>query len=154
MYQWSRNWSKTFNYGCVIITEATQVHSIFFQVITDMTPKSTLPKLEVNGYNIIASLIQWIWTWENSGRWWGTGRPVCCSPRGCRGVHDLATGRQQQQKSICYSTNILGMCVSKIKLIFRYIELPLLLDFSLLVFGKPCCTSSFSFCLRFTWNCH
>ena len=153
MYQWSRNWSKTFNYGCVIFIEATQVHSIFFQVITDMTPKSTLPKLEVNGYNIIASLIQWIWTWANSGRWRGTGRPVCCSPWGCRGGHDLAT-RRQQQKSSCYSTNILGMCVSKIKLIFMYRELPLLLDFSLLVFGKHCCTSSFSFCLRFTWNCH
>ena len=22
-----------------------------------------------------ASLMQWIWTWENSGKWWGTGRP-------------------------------------------------------------------------------
>ena len=23
----------------------------------------------------MASLIQWTWTWANSGRWWGTGRP-------------------------------------------------------------------------------
>ena len=23
----------------------------------------------------IASPIQWTWTWANSGRWWGTGRP-------------------------------------------------------------------------------
>ena len=23
----------------------------------------------------MASLIKWIWTWENFGRWWGTGRP-------------------------------------------------------------------------------
>ena len=23
----------------------------------------------------IASLTQWTWTWANSGRWWGTGRP-------------------------------------------------------------------------------
>ena len=22
-----------------------------------------------------ASLMQWTWTWTNSGRWWGTGRP-------------------------------------------------------------------------------
>ena len=27
-----------------------------------------------------ASLMQWMWTWANSGRWWGTGRP---------GVHEL-----------------------------------------------------------------
>ena len=23
----------------------------------------------------MASLMQWTWTWANSGRWWGTGRP-------------------------------------------------------------------------------
>ena len=23
----------------------------------------------------MASLMQWTWTWTNSGRWWGTGRP-------------------------------------------------------------------------------
>ena len=24
----------------------------------------------------MVSLIQWTWTWENSSRWWGTGKPV------------------------------------------------------------------------------
>ena len=28
----------------------------------------------------MASLIQRTWTWANSGRWWGTGKPACCSP--------------------------------------------------------------------------
>ena len=31
-----------------------------------------------------ASLMEWTWTWANSGRCWRTGRPVCCSPWGCR----------------------------------------------------------------------
>ena len=31
-----------------------------------------------------ASLMQWTWTWAISRRWWGTRRPVCCSPWGCK----------------------------------------------------------------------
>ena len=30
----------------------------------------------------MASLTQWTWVWVNSGSWWWTGRPVCCSPWG------------------------------------------------------------------------
>ena len=30
-----------------------------------------------------ASPMQWIGTWANSWRWWGTGRPMCCSPWDC-----------------------------------------------------------------------
>ena len=33
----------------------------------------------------MVSSTQWTWIWENSGRWWRTGRPgVCCSPWGCK----------------------------------------------------------------------
>ena len=32
----------------------------------------------------MASLIQWTWTWANSGRWWGTGGLACCNPCGSR----------------------------------------------------------------------
>ena len=32
----------------------------------------------------MASLTQWAWVWVNSGSWWWTGRPVCCSPWGCK----------------------------------------------------------------------
>ena len=28
----------------------------------------------------MASLIRWTWTWANSGRWWGTGRPGVLQP--------------------------------------------------------------------------
>ena len=28
----------------------------------------------------MASPIQWTWVWVNSGSWWWTGRPACCSP--------------------------------------------------------------------------
>ena len=40
----------------------------------------------------MASLIQWTWTWVNSGRWWGTGRPgVLWFMRSQRVGHDWAT---------------------------------------------------------------
>ena len=32
----------------------------------------------------MVSLTQWAWVWVNSGSWWWTGRPVCCSPWGCK----------------------------------------------------------------------
>ena len=32
----------------------------------------------------MASLTQWTWVWVNSGSWWWTGRPGCCSPWGRR----------------------------------------------------------------------
>ena len=28
----------------------------------------------------MASPMQWTWTWAKFGRWWGKGRPGCCSP--------------------------------------------------------------------------
>ena len=44
----------------------------------------------------MASLMQWAWTWENSGRWWGTGRPGVLQSIGSqRAGHDLATEQQQ-----------------------------------------------------------
>ena len=40
----------------------------------------------------MASLIQWTWTWANSGRWWGTERHgVLQSMRSQRVRHDLVT---------------------------------------------------------------
>ena len=32
----------------------------------------------------MASLTQWTWVWVNSGSWWWTGRPACCSTWGCK----------------------------------------------------------------------
>ena len=45
-----------------------------------------------------ASPIQWTWTWENSGRWWGTGRPGMLQPMGSQRVgHDWAAEQQPPQ---------------------------------------------------------
>ena len=45
----------------------------------------------------MASLIQWTWTWANSGRWWGTGTPDRLQSMGWQRVgHDLATEQHQQ----------------------------------------------------------
>ena len=41
-------------------------------------------------------LQQWTWTWANSGRWWGTGRPDVLQSTGLQRVgHDWATEQQQ-----------------------------------------------------------
>ena len=43
----------------------------------------------------MASPMQWIWTWANSGRWWGTGRPGMLQSTGSQRVgHDWATEQQ------------------------------------------------------------
>ena len=45
----------------------------------------------------MASLIQWIRTWANSGRWWGTGRAGVLQSMGSQRVgHNLATEQQQE----------------------------------------------------------
>ena len=42
---------------------------------------------------------QWTWTWANSRRWWGTGKPGMLQPMGLGRVrHDLAT--EWQDKSL------------------------------------------------------
>ena len=44
----------------------------------------------------MASPIQWTWTWEDSGRWGGTGQPGVLQSMGSRGGrHDLVTEQQQ-----------------------------------------------------------
>ena len=45
-----------------------------------------------------ASPMQWTWTWANSRRWWGTGRPGVLQFMGLQRVgHNWATEQQQQQ---------------------------------------------------------
>ena len=44
-----------------------------------------------------ASLMQWTWTWANSGRRWGIGRPGVLQSVGSQRVgHDWTTEQQQQ----------------------------------------------------------
>ena len=44
----------------------------------------------------MASLIQWTWTWANSRRWWGIGKPGVLQAIGSQRVgHDLVTEQQQ-----------------------------------------------------------
>ena len=50
----------------------------------------------LNGW--MASLMQWTWTWANSGRWWGTGRPGMLQSMGLQRIrHDWMSEKQQQQ---------------------------------------------------------
>ena len=43
----------------------------------------------------MVSLMQWIWTWANSGRWWGAGRPGVLQSMGSQRVrHDWATEKK------------------------------------------------------------
>ena len=44
----------------------------------------------------MASLMQWTWTWANSKRWWGTGRPGMLQAMGSQRVwHNRATEQDQ-----------------------------------------------------------
>ena len=45
----------------------------------------------------IASLIQWIWVWANSGRWWRTGKPNVLQYMGSQRVRQDWVTEQQQQ---------------------------------------------------------
>ena len=59
----------------------------------------------------MVSLIQWIWTWVNSGRWGGTGKPGVLQSMELRRVgHNLAT--EQQQKDI-----YIYLCVNWLQLL-------------------------------------
>ena len=40
----------------------------------------------------MASPTQWTWVWVNSGSWWWTGKPGCCSPWG----HKLGSDMTEQ----------------------------------------------------------
>ena len=47
----------------------------------------------------MASLMQWTWTWANSRRWWGAGRPGLLQSMGSQRVgHSWVT--EQQQKGL------------------------------------------------------
>ena len=51
----------------------------------------------------MALLMQWTWTWANSGRWWGTGRPGVLQSMGSQRVgHDWVTEQQQQPVYIMF----------------------------------------------------
>ena len=55
----------------------------------------------------MASPIQWTWTWANSGRWWGTGKPgVLQSMELERVGHDLVTERQQQPHRLILKSSL------------------------------------------------
>ena len=50
----------------------------------------------LNGW--MASLMQWTWTWANSGRWWGTGRPGMLQSMGLqRAGHNWVNEQQQHE---------------------------------------------------------
>ena len=55
----------------------------------------------------MASLMQWTWVWENSGRLWRTGKPGMLQSMGSqRAGHDWATEQQKSlssQKALCHS---------------------------------------------------
>ena len=50
----------------------------------------------------------WTWVWENSGRWWRTGKPLMLQSLGLqKSGHDWATEQQQQMVDSIWSISIL-----------------------------------------------
>ena len=57
--------------------------------------EKTLMLGKIEGRRRMESLIQWTWTWANSRRWWGTGKPGVLQSKGSQRVgYDLATEQQ------------------------------------------------------------
>ena len=52
------------------------------------------------------SLMWWTWTWVNSGRWWGTGRPGYCSSWG----HRVNTTGWLNNNNTCWSQGHTSHC--------------------------------------------
>ena len=52
----------------------------------------------------MASLTRWTWVWASSGSWWWTGKPLCCSPWGCK---ELATTEWPTSCSVAKLCSIL-----------------------------------------------
>ena len=51
---------------------------------------------------LMASPIQWTWTWANSGKWWGTGKPGVLQSMGSQRIrHYLATEQNNNNKWSC-----------------------------------------------------
>ena len=46
----------------------------------------------------MASSMQWTWTWANSGRWWGQGRPGMLQSKGSQSIgHNWVTEQRWQR---------------------------------------------------------
>ena len=53
----------------------------------------------------MVSLTQWTWVWENSRRWWWTGRPGGLQIIGSQRVGHNSVTEQQRQITIGYTSN-------------------------------------------------
>ena len=81
-----------------------------------------LAKIEARGEQGIrgwdgwmASPMQWTWTWANSRRWWGTGRPGVLQSMGLQRVGQAWATKQeqhQQQKLYAFSFMYINLKVS------------------------------------------
>ena len=49
----------------------------------------------------MASPVQWTWTWANSGRWWGTGRPGVLQSMGSHSQTQLGAWTTLQLEETC-----------------------------------------------------
>ena len=82
----------------------------------------------------MASPIQWTWTWENSRKWWRTGRPGVLQSVGFRLGHDLATVQQTNQVQL----HALWILLSSVYLITSFSCFLFSVPFYLNVFLKTC----------------
>ena len=71
----------------------------------------------------MASLTQWTWVWESSGRWWRTGKPNMLQSMGSWRVrHDLATEQQQQTEMMLDKKQIWALFLFNFKMRCKAVE--------------------------------
>ena len=66
----------------------------------------------------MASPIQWTWTWANSGKWEGTGKPGMLQSMGSQRVEDdLATQKQHCLRTMCTYTflNFIELLIENVR---------------------------------------
>ena len=69
----------------------------------------------------MASPTQRTWVWVNSGSWWWTGRPACCSPWGCK--ESDTTERQNciELRPSPLRAPICRLCLGEVSLLPRWL---------------------------------
>ena len=66
----------------------------------------------------MSSLIQWTWTWINSRRWWGTGKPSMLQPMRLQRVkHDL----ENEDKIYHFFQSIISLCIRSCSFCFFFV---------------------------------
>ena len=91
-------WCWSWNSGILVIWCAQMTHWISPWCWERLMAEGEEGVREWDGWMV--SPMQWTWTWANSGKWWGTGRPSVLQSMGLQSQTQQVTEQQQQRLSL------------------------------------------------------